>query len=279
VATYVIGDIQGCQREVEALLSAINFSSTRDRLWLVGDLVNRGPRSLDTLRWAKQLGDAVTAVLGNHDLHLLARVAGSAPAKHRDTLDDILAAPDRDVLIDWLRSRPLLHCEGHNVMVHAGLHPTWTIDAALGYANEIQVMLRGDDWQARLADMLATKSGASERMQQAATPRWSSSLVGSKRWRTIVQFFTRARVCFADGNMNPDFDGPLAQAPRGCFAWFDLPDPAWSTHRIITGHWAALGFHKTLHTVSLDTGCVWGKQLTAFCLDDERRISVDAARF
>lgn len=264
MATYVIGDIQGCHTQLEALLAEINFSPAHDQVWLVGDLVNRGPESLATLRWAAGMGSTVTAVLGNHDIHLLARAAGVVPAKKNDTLDGILQAPDRDALLDWLRFRPLLHHTEQVAMVHAGLHPHWTIAAARGYASEIESILRAATWRSDIVDLIGA----------ASAPRWSPALQGSKRWRTMLAYFTRVRVCFADASINPDFDGPFAEIPRGCTAWFDLPNPAWATHRVITGHWAALGLHHTAHTQAIDTGCVWGHALTALCLDDNQIFSV-----
>ncbi len=262
MATYVIGDVQGCQPQLEALLTLVQFSPAHDQVWLVGDLVNRGPDSLGTLRWAAGMGSAVTAVLGNHDIHLLARAAAAVPAKRNDTLDDILQAPDREALLDWLRFRPLLHHNEDVAMVHAGLHPHWTIAAARSYATEIESILRAATWRTDMTELMGP------------APRWSPALQTSKRWRAIMSYLTRVRVCFADASINPDFDGPLTEIPRGCTAWFDLPSPAWATHRVITGHWAALGLHRTAHSIALDTGCVWGQRLTALRLDDNQIFSV-----
>ena len=262
MATYIIGDIQGCHTQLEALLAEINFSPAHDRLWLVGDLVNRGPDSLATLRWVAGMGDVVTAVLANHDIHLLARAAAVVPAKKNDTLDDILQAPDREALLDWLRFRPLLHHNDQVAMVHAGLHPHWTIATARGFASEIESILRAATWRTDIVDLIGP------------APRWSPALQGSKRWRAMLAYFTRVRVCFADASINSDFDGPFADMPRGCTAWFDLPNPAWATHHVITGHWAALGLHRTARTLAIDTGCVWGQRLTAVRLDDNQIFSV-----
>src|SRR5689334_15645158 len=178
VATYAIGDIQGCMSSLERLLSLVAFSPAQDRLWLVGDLVNRGPRSLDVLRWAREQGSAVTCVLGNHDLHLLARAAGAAGEKKRDTLDEVLRARDCSELIDWLRERPLVHVEADRVLVHAGLHPQWTVPEALALARELEHELRGPTWRAFLAQT-STKQ---------RPPRWSGKLGGGDRWRAILAY-------------------------------------------------------------------------------------------
>jgi bis(5'-nucleosyl)-tetraphosphatase (symmetrical) len=264
MATYAIGDIQGCFATLQALLAELGFAPSRDQLWLVGDLVNRGRQSLETLRWVQQNEHAVTAVLGNHDLHLLARAAGVSPAKKNDTLDEILAAPDAAALLDWLRHRPLLHHTDDMAMVHAGLHPHWTIAAARSYAAEIEAMLQAPSWRQEIAGLVGT------------SPRWSTALEGAKRLRAITSYLTRVRTCFADGSINADFDGPLDETPRGCTAWFDFPSPAWSTHRLVTGHWAALGLHESACATAIDTGCVWGNQLTALCLETRAIVSVPA---
>jgi bis(5'-nucleosyl)-tetraphosphatase (symmetrical) len=264
MARYAIGDIQGCMASLDRLLALIGFAAGRDELWLVGDLVNRGPRSLDVLRWAYGLGDTVTCVLGNHDFHLLARAAGAAGAKARDTLDDVLAAPDRDRLIDWLRARPLLVTDPSFALVHAGLHPRWTIPQARELAGEIEHQLRGPTWRA----FVAQSSGP--------PPRWDPKLGGGDRWRAILAYLVRARTLKPDGRVEPAYDGPPAGAPPGCVPWFRFADPAWSTHTIVFGHWAALGLDLGPHHVALDTGCVWGKQLSAIRLDDRTVFQVKA---
>jgi bis(5'-nucleosyl)-tetraphosphatase (symmetrical) len=256
VATYAIGDIQGCMSSLERLLALINFSPTEDRLWLVGDLVNRGPRSLDVLRWARDHDRVITCVLGNHDLHLLARAAGAAAHKKRDTLDDVLDARDADRLLDWLRRRPLFHAEGNLALVHAGLHPQWTIDDAKARAAEIEHELRAPTWRAFLAQL------------QGPTPRWDARLGGGDRWRAILAYLARARMLKADGRVDTDFDGPPNEAPAGLVPWFQFPNAAWRTHTIVFGHWSALGLDLGAHHLALDTGCVWGRALTALRLDD-----------
>jgi bis(5'-nucleosyl)-tetraphosphatase (symmetrical) len=262
VARFAIGDIQGCMESLERLLALIEFRPDRDSLWLVGDLVNRGPRSLDVLRWARANAGSVTCVLGNHDLHLLARASG-APPRRRDTLDDVLAAPDRDELIDWLRTRPLVHIEGQWLMVHAGLHPSWTADLARQLAAEVEAELAGPRWRE-----LVTIEGPSA--------QWRPDLEGVPRWRAILSYLVRARTCFADGRLEPSFDGPPAQAPAGCIPWFDLPGARWRSHVPVFGHWAALGLDVAADHVALDSGCVWGRTLSAIRLDDRAVFQVKA---
>jgi bis(5'-nucleosyl)-tetraphosphatase (symmetrical) len=263
MARFAIGDIQGCMDSLERLLAlleqnaGLQLASGRDALWLVGDLVNRGPRSLDVLRWARAHEPTVTVVLGNHDLHLLARAAG-APAKKRDTLDDVLAASDRNELIDWLRARPLVHVEDRWLMVHAGLHPSWTVEQARALAAELEAELRGERWRAFL---LTTSDG------QPAPP-WRPELEGAERWRAILGYLVRVRTCHADGRLEPSFDGPPSQAPAGCVPWFALPAARWRSHVPVFGHWAALGLDVDAHHIALDSGCVWGKSLSAIRLDD-----------
>lgn len=241
---------------LERLLSLIQFSPPGDRLWLVGDLVNRGPRSLDVLRWACEHDDIVTCVLGNHDIHLLARYAGAVGPKKRDTLDDVLAARDAPKLIDWLRTRPLIHVDGARAMVHAGLHPQWTIADAQARANEIEHELRAPTWRAFLAQL------------KGPTPRWKDSLGGGDRWRSILAYLTRARMLEPDGRVDDKFKDAPAQAPAGLVPWFRFPNAAWTTHTIVFGHWAALGLDFGPHHVALDSGCVWGKSLSTMRLED-----------
>jgi bis(5'-nucleosyl)-tetraphosphatase (symmetrical) len=264
MARYAIGDIQGCMSSLERLLALIDFSHHRDQLWLVGDLVNRGPRSLDVLRWAREMGPAVTTVLGNHDLHLLARAAGVDEPKKRDTLDDVLKARDCDRLIDWLRERPLVHADSSHILVHAGLHPAWTAHKAKSLAGELQAQLRGPTWRAFLAQA------------QGKPPRWREELGGGDRWRAILAYLVRARMLKDDGRVDPDYDGPPTGAPKGTVAWFKFPERAWTTHTVVFGHWAALGLDLGPHHLGIDTGCVWGKSLTAVRLDDRSVFQVRA---
>jgi len=251
---------------LQRLLALVDFSPSRDHLWFVGDLVNRGPRSLDVLRWAHDHDSVITCTLGNHDLHLLSRAAGATGEKKRDTLDEVLAAPDCDRLIDWLRGRPLVHVDGAHLLVHAGLHPRWTADDARARAAELEHELRGPSWRAFLAQ-IATGG---------PPPRWDARLGGGDRWRAILAYLVRVRTLRPDGRVEPDFDGHPSHAPPGCVPWFAVPDPAWGTHTAIFGHWAALGLDIGPRHVALDTGCVWGKSLTAFRLEDRMVFQVKA---
>ncbi len=263
MATWAIGDVQGCMRSLEKLIDKLDFDPARDRLWLVGDLVNRGPRSVEVLRWARGLGDAVVTVLGNHDLHLLGRVAGTADPKKRDTLDDVLTAPDRDELIDWLRRRPLVHVEDGYVMVHAGLHPRWTAARAKELAGEIEAGLHSDAWKTWL-DLLAVKGAHG----------WRDDLTGGERVRAILSFLVRVRTCDEHGVPDSHFDGAPDDAPKGHRPWFALPDPQWADHTVVFGHWAAMGLAIGPRYLGLDSGCVWGDKLTALRLDDRHLVQV-----
>lgn len=259
MATYAVGDIQGCYRTLRALLGQLGFDPARDRLWLVGDIVNRGPASLDVLRWARDHDAVLEVVLGNHDLHLLARDAGVRPSRERDTLDEILAAPDREVLLEWLAQRPLLRREGSWVLVHAGLHPTWTIDVAEALAREAEACLHGPE----RGELLET-------LQTSLSEQWDEALEGVPRAAQILQILTRVRTCRADGSLCSDFVGPPGEAPPGCFPWYELSPQNRSGHRIVFGHWAALGLRVDDAVIALDTGCAWGRELTAVRLDDGR---------
>jgi bis(5'-nucleosyl)-tetraphosphatase (symmetrical) len=263
MATWAIGDVQGCMSSLEALLDRVGLGDD-DQVWLVGDLVNRGPRSLDVLRWAMGLGERAVCVLGNHDVHLLARAAGVADEKKRDTLDEILRAPDRDALIDWLRRRPLVHVDDDYLMVHAGLHPTWSAKKARKLASEIEEGLRGDDWKSWIAQL------------PGKVVPWDDDLGGATRLRAMLQFFLRVRCIDRDGVANTEFDDHPRYAGKGLTPWFDADDPAWSDSVIVFGHWAALGLNIGVRHLGLDSGCVWGHQLTAVRLEDELVVQVKA---
>ena len=264
MARYAIGDVQGCFASLQRLLQLIDFQPSRDELWFVGDLVNRGPRSLDVLRWCYERESQIKVVLGNHDLHFLARVAGAAHEKKRDTLDELLAAKDRDRLVEWLRKRPLAHLEGNFILIHAGIHPAWTAHDTRDRAAEIERELAGPGWRAFLAQT------------QGSPPRWNPRLGGGDRWRAILAYLVRVRTLKADGRVESDFDGHPSQAPEGCVPWFKFPERAWATHTALFGHWAALGLDIGARHVALDTGCVWGKSLTAMRLDDRSVFQVKA---
>lgn len=260
MAIYAIGDIQGCCDEFEALLAQLRFDPARDRLWLTGDLVNRGPRSLDVLRLVKGLGPAAITVLGNHDLHLLAvALAPSERVKPQDTLGPILRAPDRDELLKWLRSQPLLH---HDVtlgytMIHAGLPPQWDLETAQSCAHELEQALRDDT---RCIELFTHMYGDRPK-------RWSADLRGVDRLRFITNCLTRLRFCRTDGSLELKFKGRIDAAPKGVVPWFRVPQRRSRDLRIICGHWSALGYHDGDGVLSIDTGCVWGEKLCAIRLD------------
>jgi bis(5'-nucleosyl)-tetraphosphatase (symmetrical) len=259
VATYAIGDVQGCCDALHALLGEIGFSSARDTLWFVGDLVNRGTQSLEVLRFVRSLGPRAIVVHGNHDLHLLAFAAGKAKRRADDTFDDVLAAPDRDELLDWLRLRPLLHVEGEYAMVHAGLLPAWSLSQARELAAEVEAELRAATHRDLYASLYGGKPAA-----------WSDALRGHDRVRVIVNAMTRMRFCTPDGAMDFSVKGEAAKALPGHLPWFDVPGRKTRGVPIICGHWSALGLRIAPDLLALDTGCVWGGRLTAVRLEDRR---------
>jgi bis(5'-nucleosyl)-tetraphosphatase (symmetrical) len=266
MATYAIGDIHGCFETLQGLLRRIELDPREDRLWLVGDLVNRGPGSLEVLRWAVEMGDRVVAVLGNHDLHLLARAAGVGGAKKRDSLDEVLAAPDRDDLLAWLRTRSLIHREGETLMVHAGLFPAWSPRQAESLARDAEGRLRGEG----AAKLLAS-------IEERTAERWKEGLSGPERARAALAGFARLRTLDATGRMCAGFSGPPDAAPRGCVPWFAVRGRRSAGLTVIFGHWAALGLKIGGGIAGLDTGCAWGRELTALRLDDWRVFQEPAA--
>jgi bis(5'-nucleosyl)-tetraphosphatase (symmetrical) len=257
MATYAIGDVHGCFETLQRLLRRIQYDSREDRLWFVGDLVNRGPRSLDVLRWAVEEEDRIVVVLGNHDLHLLGLAWGVSPPKRRDTLDGLLAAPDRDDLLEWLRQRPLLHRADGHVLVHAGLFPAWGVDKAERLAREVEERLRGDG----APELVAA-------VEKKSPERWKGGLEGVERSRTALSGFARLRTIHEDGRMCSEFSGPPREAPKGCTPWFAVPGRKSAGSTVIFGHWAALGLWREDGVAGLDTGCAWGRELTALRLDD-----------
>lgn len=263
MATYAVGDIQGCYSELQQLLQQIGLDPARDKLWLVGDLVNRGPDSLQVLRLVKSLGDSAITVLGNHDLHLLAVAEGTAELHRSDTLDEVLGAPDRDELLSWLRHQRLIYAEGDYVLVHAGLLPQWSIKQADKLAHEVEKALRGDDYATFLA-----------RMYGNAPHTWNDELDGYKRLRVIVNAFTRLRICTAQGEMEFKFKGEVEKIPEGYMPWFELPERKSRKATVIFGHWSALGLKITPNVIALDTGCLWGGPLTAIRLEDRQLFQV-----
>ena len=255
--TYAIGDLQGCLPSLRDLLKKLAFDPDRDRLWLVGDLVSRGPESLETLRFVRDLGEAAVCVLGNHDLHLLAIHAGVRGTRDPG-LAAVIAARDRDALMDWLRTRPLLphDPELDAPLVHAGIFPAWTLDQARARAAELHAVLAGDDWRAFL-----------DRMYGNLPDRWSDELEGWDRLRFICNSFTRMRYLHPDGRLNLADNGAPGTQPRGDLPWFDAPARAMAGRRIVFGHWSTLGLLQRPDLLALDTGCVWGGRLTAARLD------------
>jgi bis(5'-nucleosyl)-tetraphosphatase (symmetrical) len=266
MTTYAIGDVQGCQAALTALLELIGFSPSRDRLWFVGDLVNRGPQSAAVLRYVRGLGDRAVVVLGNHDIHLVASAAGLAKRRADDTFDDVLAAPDRDELIDWLRFRPMAHAEDEYCMVHAGLLPSWPVDQALDLAAEVEHELRVKRYRVFLTELYGSKPAA-----------WSDDLAGMDRLRVIVNAMTRMRFVSIDGVMEFATKGETAKAPPGFMPWFDVPGRASRNATLVTGHWSALGLRVRPDLLALDTGCVWGGALTAVRLEDRRVFQLPCA--
>jgi bis(5'-nucleosyl)-tetraphosphatase (symmetrical) len=262
VATYAIGDLQGCFNPLRRLLDYLDFSPDKDRLWFVGDLVNRGPQSLEVLRFVKGLGNAAVTVLGNHDLHLVMQAAGFGKASKEDTLEPILAASDRNELIDWLRSLPLFHVEGEWAMVHAGLLPSWDVAKAQALSDEVSSALTAPDYVDFLANMWGSEPDA-----------WRDDLAGWDRLRVVVNAMTRMRFVTPEGRMEfraPGAKGPPERGPAGCVPWFDAPNRKSADHAILCGHWSALGFRQTDKLLALDTGCLWGGSLTAVRLEDRR---------
>ncbi len=268
MATYAIGDIHGCWTSLRTLLRQLPFEPAHDRLWLVGDLVNRGPDSLAVLRWVTELsaamGERLVAVLGNHDLHLLARHAGLVEAKNKDTLETVLEARDIDDLVSWLHARPFLHLGGvhaaaDHLLVHAGLRPKWTVSKAMAAARKLEAAHR----EPRRARALLQRDASGDQAAGLAAGR-----------RKAQEAFTLLRTCTVDGELCHGFSGPPREAPKGCLPWFDVPGRRSTLEQggvaVVCGHWAALGRLLRKDLVALDSACVWGGALTAVRLDDRR---------
>jgi bis(5'-nucleosyl)-tetraphosphatase (symmetrical) len=265
MALYAIGDIQGCHAELCQLLDLIGFSAASDRLWLVGDLVNRGPESLAVLREVKALGEAATTVLGNHDFHLLTVAAGHRRQHRGDTLHEVLEAPDRDELIDWLSRRPLVAVEGDRLLVHAGLLPAWTPADALALSREVEAKLASEDAQRFLGVLYGDEPRA-----------WSDPLRGDDRLRAIVNACTRMRFCTADGTMEFREKRGRAHAPEGFRPWFMHETRRTARLLVVCGHWSTLELELAPNLLMLDSGCLWGGTLTGVRLDDRRVYQVPA---
>jgi bis(5'-nucleosyl)-tetraphosphatase (symmetrical) len=258
VSPIAIGDLQGCDAPLAGLLAACDPDGASP-LWFAGDLVNRGPDSLAALRRVRALGERATAVLGNHDLHLLAVAAGARPAQRGDTLGPLLAAEDRDALVDWLRARPLAHLACGHLMVHAGVFPAWTPEQAVALAAEVSAVLRGAHW----GDFARTMYGN-------WPDRWDDALTGDDRLRAIVNALTRIRFVDASGRMDFSIKEGADTAPPGLVPWFDAPGRRSAGTPVVFGHWSTLGLVQRPNLVALDTGCVWGGALSAACVDGER---------
>ncbi len=254
MSTYAIGDIQGCYNAFRLLLERIRFDPAKDRLWLVGDLVNRGPKSLDVLRHVRSLGDCVTTVLGNHDLHLLAVAAGARRLSRTDTFANVLKAKDSDDLIDWLRNRPMIVYDDkrNRLLVHAGLPPLWTVRRALKEAAKVEKRLRGPEWRSALKTMYGN------------APRgWSRTLTRDEKLRYTINALTRMRFCDRLGSLALEYSGPPGTQPKHVYPWFAAPNRKSAGTHIFFGHWSALGVMQAPNLTALDSGCVWGRRLTA----------------
>ncbi len=263
MSTYAIGDIQGCFGALQELLETLCFDPSRDHLWLVGDLVNRGPDSLAVLRWARDMGDRVVTVLGNHDLHLLAVAEGFVPIHRSDTIQDVLQAPDRAELLEWLRRQRLLHAQDDLVLVHAGLLPQWTPQQAQVLAREVEQALRGEAYRNFLEHMYGNRPNY-----------WEDAHTGMGRLRVITNAMTRLRFCTTGGEMEFAHKGDPAHPPEGFVPWFSVPHRASRQATVIFGHWSALGLRMQEGLVALDSGCLWGGQLSAVRLEDRRLFQV-----
>lgn len=261
MATYAIGDIQGCLEPLQCLLKKIAFDPTKDKLWLAGDLINRGPDTLATLRFLYKMRASISLVLGNHDLHFIAVYYGLRKPGKNDTLDQLLIAPDRADLVYWLRQQKLVHHDPdlHFTMVHAGIPPQWSLDEALARAREVEAILQSDRPEFLLENMYGNLPA-----------RWSDNLNGAERLRLITNYFTRMRFCSAEGELELQTKESAAAAPAGFAPWFSVTGRKMRNNKIIFGHWASLeGRANTKNIFALDTGCVWGGALTALRLEDE----------
>lgn len=260
MSTYIVGDIQGCLDELQQLLEQVNFNPKQDTLWIAGDLVARGPKSLETLRFVKSLGSCVNVVLGNHDLHLLAVSLGIHKVKNKDKTATIFSADDKEELLNWLRKQPLLAEHDEFVVCHAGISPLWTLEQARANAREVETILQSDDWAWLIENMYSNQPDL-----------WSDSLKGLDRYRYIVNAYTRMRFCFTDGRLDMDCKlPPELVAEEGLVPWFKLKDRETIDKTILFGHWAALEGYISEDVIGLDTGCVWGGCLTMLRWEDKK---------
>ena len=262
MAIYAIGDVQGCYDELMSLLKKIDFNADSDRLWFAGDLVNRGPNSLEVLRFVKSLGDRAVTVLGNHDLHLLALSQGNSSHYKHGTLDAVLEAPDRHELLDWLRHRPVMyhHEKRGYSLIHAGLPPQWDLATARACAHELEETLRGPDFHRFCQAMYGNQPDL-----------WHEELAGMDRLRFITNAFTRLRYCTPDGRLSMRDKGAPGSQSKGALPWYEIPGRATRNDRILFGHWSTLGYRQTGNVWCLDSGCLWGGALTALRLRKTRK--------
>lgn len=267
MAEYAIGDLQGNFNELQALLERIDFLPGRDRIWFTGDLVNRGPASLECLRFVRGLGESAHVVMGNHDFHLLCISQGATHPRKGDTMEAIFSAPDRDALLTWVRSLPLMVRDSGFVMVHAGLLPQWSIDEAAALAGEVEHALRTMDLPRFCAQLYGDED------------RWSDALTGMERVRVVVNAMTRMRVCTPEGRMQLRFKGEPGDAPEGYLPWFAVPGRKSRGTPLICGHWSALGLQLHDDLIAVDTGCLWGRSLTAVRLHDRTVFQVPGPAF
>lgn len=262
MATYVIGDLQGCFLSFQQLLKKLSFGPS-DQLWLVGDLINRGTGSLSVMRWLMQHQDQVTAVLGNHDLHTLVVAEGFVAPHRSDTLQALLDAPDAHDILHWLRHQRMAYQQDQFLMVHAGLLPQWDINQAMALAHEVELALRGEHYREFLRHMYGNQPD-----------HWDENLQSWDRLRVITNAMTRIRICDAQGHMEFAFKGELSGIPAGFMPWYEVPNRASVGHTILFGHWSALGLQQLNNTISLDTGCLWGGELSAYRLEDGQLFQV-----
>jgi bis(5'-nucleosyl)-tetraphosphatase (symmetrical) len=258
MSTYLVGDVQGCFDELQQLLAACSFNTARDHIIFLGDLVNRGPKSLEVLQFVMSLGERAQVVLGNHDLHLLALAVGVRPPHKHDTLDAILTHPKRDVMLHWLRHQRLALLQDGLLAVHAGVVPSWSIEEACGCASEVEGVLRSDGWASFMHQMYGNEPA-----------QWHSSLSSADRLRVIVNGLTRIRFCTPNGVMDFKTKEGAGGAPEGFLPWFDVPGRKTSGTRIAFGHWSTLGLKLTPNIIALDTGCVWGGALSTLRLAED----------
>ncbi len=263
---WAVGDLQGCGEALERLLARPELAAADTTFWFAGDLVNRGPQSLQTLRRVRALGERAQTVLGNHDLHLLGVVAGARSLKPGDTLREILDAPDAAELIDWIRYQPLAVRTADHLMVHAGVLPQWTADTVMALANEVETVLRGPNWRSFMHDMYGNQPD-----------HWRDDLRGVDRLRVIVNALTRLRFCSADGVMEFTSKASAAAAPPGFQPWYTVPGRRTADVTVVFGHWSTLGLLDSPRVLAIDTGCIWGGELTAVRLRDRRRVAIDCS--